>query len=127
MKHGDKIKIKGLKLMSRVGVPDEERAEAQELLVNVAIHPAASLQGLADDIEKTIDYDKVAREIRRVAGEGSRHLIETLAGDIAGVVLGFEGVAEARVEVRKFVLPDTEYVAVEVGRLVNISVPLNIP
>lgn len=114
MKHGDKIKIKGLKLMSRVGVPDGERAEAQELLVNVTIHPAASLQGLADDIERTIDYDKVAGEIRRVAGEGSRHLIETLAEDISGVVLGFAGVAEVGVEVRKFILPDTEYVAVEV-------------
>lgn len=114
MKHGDKITIQGLKLESRVGVPDEERANTQELLVNVTIYPAAPLQGLADDIGQTIDYDKVAREIRKVAGEGSRRLIETLAEDIAGVVLGFAGVAEVGVEVRKFILPDTEYVAVTV-------------
>lgn len=116
MKRGDKIEIKGLKLVSRVGVSDEERADAQELLVNVVIRPAMPLQGLADDIGQTVDYDQVAREIRRVAGEGSRRLIETLAEDIARAVLGFEGVAEVGVEVRKFILPDTEYVAVAVRR-----------
>ncbi len=119
MKHSDRVKIKGLQLESRVGVPDEERASPQRLLVNVTISPVSPLRGLADDLERTIDYDQVAREIRKVAGEGSRRLIETLAEDIAGVVLGFRGVAGVGVEVRKFILPDTEYVSVELGGMRN--------
>ena len=112
MNHRDKIDIRGLKIRSRVGVPDEEREEAQDLSVDLVIRPAESLQQLADDIDRTIDYDQVAQAIRRMAAEGERHLIETLAEEMAEVVLGFAGVEEVEVEVRKYVLPDTDYVAV---------------
>jgi len=116
MKHCDKIQIRGLRILAKVGVPDEERENAQELLVDLIIHPANSLQGLSDDIARTIDYDQVAKKIRSLAEEGSRHLIETLAEEIAGAVLEFEGVEGVEVEVKKYILPDTEYVSVKVCR-----------
>jgi FolB domain-containing protein len=116
MKHGDQIEIRGLRIQATVGVPDEERENAQELLVDLIIHPANSLQGLSDDITRTIDYEQVARKIRCLAGEGSRHLIETLAEEIAGAVLEFEGVDGVEVEVKKYILPDTDYVSVKVCR-----------
>ncbi len=113
MKHRDKIEIKGLRIQSRVGVPDEERANTQELQVDLLIHPAASLQALSDDIAKTIDYYEVSKQIHCVAQAGSRRLIETLAEDIAQATLDFEGVEQVEVEVKKYILPDTEYVSVK--------------
>lgn len=114
MKHCDNIEINGLRVLSRVGVPDEERKSAQELSLDLIIHPAAPLQGLADDIEKTIDYHKVVMEVQSIAETGSRRLIETLAEDVAGAVLGYEGVEEVEVKVKKYILPDTDFVAVTV-------------
>lgn len=114
MKHCDKIEISGLRILTQVGVPDEERESAQELSVDLIIHPVSKLQGLSDDIEKTIDYHKVAMHVQALAETGSRHLIETLAEDIAGAVLSFEGVEAVEVKVKKYILPNTDFVAVTV-------------
>jgi len=114
MKHRDKIEISGLRIRSRVGVTDEERESAQELVVDVIIRPLDSLRALSDDIARTIDYDKVATQIRCAAEQGSRRLIETLAEEIAEVVLEFAGVDAVEVEVKKYILPDTDYVSVRI-------------
>ena len=49
----DRIHIKGLRLVTRVGVPDEERALPQSVAVNVAITLDKSYKGLHDRIEDT--------------------------------------------------------------------------
>jgi len=116
MKHRDKIEIRGLWIQSRVGVLDEERAKTQKLSVDLIIYPIVPLQGLSDDITRTVDYDRVATAVRDAAEEGTRRLIETLAEDIAGVVLGFGGVEKVEVELKKYVLPNTDYVSVTVCR-----------
>ncbi len=116
MKHCDRIEISGLRISTHVGVPDDEREGVQELRVDLIIHPADSLQGLSDDITKTIDYHQVAMQIQSVAETGSRRLIETLAEDIAEAVLGFERVEAVEVKVKKFILPNTDFVSVSIKR-----------
>lgn len=116
MKHRDKIEIKGLRVMSRVGVPDEERENAQELSLDLIIYPASSLQGLSDDIENTIDYYQVAMQVQRVAESGQRRLIETLAEEVAQTALGFDGVEVVDVKIKKYILPNTEFVSVSIRR-----------
>ena len=56
--------------------------------------------------------------IRKMAAESPpRQLIETLAEDIATLVLAcFSVCAEVDVELRKYILPDTDYVAVRLTR-----------
>lgn len=112
MDDSDKITIKGLQILSRVGVPDDERAQAQDLSVDLVIYPQSALSGLQDEIERTIDYYQVSLAVHEVARAHERRLIETLAEDIALVVLGFDGVGKVEVEVKKYILPDTEYVSV---------------
>ncbi|MEM9237760.1 MAG: dihydroneopterin aldolase, partial [Verrucomicrobiota bacterium] len=73
------IRIKGLRIRTRIGVPDEERAGWQELAVDVEMVPEAAFAGMADDITSTVDYHAVCEAIGRLAETGSRHLIETLA------------------------------------------------
>ena len=110
----DRIRIRGLKLTTRVGVPDEERAAPQTVAVDVEIVPATPLSGLGDDIGKTVDYFEVAEALKRVAATGERKLIETLAEDLGRETLAFAGVAGVTVEVRKFILPETDWVSVTV-------------
>ncbi|MCB1230988.1 MAG: dihydroneopterin aldolase [Verrucomicrobiae bacterium] len=111
----DYIQVKGLKLSTRVGVPDEERATPQDIAVDVTIMPTTDLSGLNDDIERTIDYFQVAEALKRVAAEGERKLIETLAEDLAKATLEFERVEAVTVTIRKFILPETDWVSVTVS------------
>lgn len=115
MRAPDTIEIQGLKLVTRVGVPDEERANPQEVAVDVTLWPETGLRGLGDDIKRTIDYFEVAETMKRVAADGERKLIETLAEDLAQVALGFDRVEAVTVKIRKFILPETDWVAVTVS------------
>jgi len=112
----DNIHIKGLRLVTRVGVPDEERALPQSVAVNVTITLSKSFKGFDDRIEHTIDYYQVSLRLREVAATGERKLIETLAEDLAAAVIAFDGVCAVTLEVVKFILPDCESVSVLITR-----------
>ena len=112
----DEIEIRGLKVFSRIGVPEEERAKPQELLIDLRVFPRDGMGGLDDRIERTTDYAAVADEVRELCERGTRALIETLAEEIAALVLDRHESREVEVEVRKFILPDCDYVAVKLRR-----------
>ena len=107
----NEILIKGLKIRSVVGVSDEERQQEQELQVNLCIQPSSPFAYMNDDVMRTIDYGTVARRVRGLVAEGPRHLIETLAADIARLIVDEFHTVAVTVEVRKYVLPETDYVA----------------
>ena len=110
------IHVRGLEIETRIGVPDEERAEPQLLRVDLELAPATAFVGMADEVAATIDYHRVCNEVRNLAARGERKLIETLASEIADLVLKQFGAARVRVVIRKFILPETEWVGVECVR-----------
>ncbi len=112
----DRILIEGLRLRVRIGVPAHERATPQELRADIEIVPATEFGGLADEIGRTVDYHAVVTAVEVLAGERERRLLETLADEIAACVLEFQGVAEAAVTLRKFILPQVDAVGVSVRR-----------
>jgi len=112
----DSIEIRKLRVTANVGVPDEELASAQVLEISVVMLPLVPFEELADDIARTVDYHAVALEIQAIAGRKPRRLIETLASDIARMLLEAHPLRRVEVLVEKFILPDTECVAVRVVR-----------
>jgi phosphoglycolate phosphatase len=112
----ERIEIRRQRVPVRVGVPDEERAVEQEVEISVTMTPARRFAGAGDSLERTVDYFAVSERVRAVAREKERKLIETLADDIAAMVRAEFAVARVEVEVRKFILPDTECVAVRMAR-----------
>lgn len=112
----DEILIRGLEIWCRVGVPDAEIAEPQRLLVDVGIRPRVSFEALGDDIAATIDYDALCKKLASEAGARPRRLIETLAADLAAAAMSDHSALSVTVEVRKFVLAQTEFVAVRCTR-----------
>ena len=112
----DQIRIENLWVLARVGVPEEERAEAQRLALDVILFPARPLTGLGDDVSRTIDYFEVSERLKAVAGEGERRLIESLAEDLLEVILREFPVSAATVEVKKFILEEADAVAVRLTR-----------
>ena len=112
----DLIIIKRLAIEAFVGVPDEERQNPQRLEVDAVLTPLNSFDEIADDINRTVDYHAVIRRIARLAQAPPRRLIETLAQEIAATLIAEFPAQRAEVEVRKFILPETEYVAVRCAR-----------
>lgn len=112
----NQILIKGLAVEARVGVPDAERAQPQRLLIDAILEPRIPFAELGDAIDQTADYDLAAREIAAVAAARPRHLIETLAADLAAMLVEKFPLRSAEIEVRKFILPQAEYVAVRCRR-----------
>jgi len=112
----DAITIEELEVHYRVGVPDAERAHPQRLLLTVVMEADTAGAAAGDDLAKTIDYYAVSRRLRRWGDERSWKLIETVAADIAALVLSEFGARRVTVEVKKFILPETRYVAVRITR-----------
>ena len=112
----DTIHISELELSTHIGVPDEERVAPQRLTVSLVMEPVRDFSQLGDNIAKTVDYFAVSRAVQSLAGERPRQLIETLAEEIAALVLAGFAVRAVEVELRKFILPDTAFVAVRLRR-----------
>jgi dihydroneopterin aldolase len=108
----DFIIIKGLEISAHIGVSEDERRNSQRLLVDVVLTPLTAFSAVADDISNTVDYHAVARRVSSIAASRPRRLLETLAREIVDTLLAEFRTRSAEVEIRKFVLPGTEYVAV---------------
>ncbi|MEO5722210.1 MAG: dihydroneopterin aldolase [Chthoniobacterales bacterium] len=112
----DAIHLEALELLAHVGVPAEERVQAQRLTVSLTLWPRSGFGALEDRIEAAVDYAAVADAVRGFVAERRDKLIETLAEAIAAHLLAAFPIARIRVELRKFILPDVQHVAVIITR-----------
>lgn len=112
----DRILIDGLELSSCIGVPDEERATAQRLTANLVLEPIRDFTALGDALENTVDYFRVCAEVKALALARPRRLIETLAEDLAALLLTRFALRAVEIELRKYILSDAAFVAVKIRR-----------
>ena len=112
----DQIFIANLELQACIGVTLTEQAHKQRLTVSLAITPRHGFDSLGDDLEKTVNYSSVCKAVVALTAGPARQLIETLAREIADLVLTQFDCVAVEVELRKYVLPDTDYVAVHLSR-----------
>lgn len=112
----DLITIADLEVHYHVGVPDQERAQAQRLLLTVELAYDFTIAAVHDDLRGTIDYHAVAQRLLGL-GEGREwNLIESLAVEIADLILREFQPRAVAVEVKKFIIPQARYVSVHVER-----------
>lgn len=115
----DTILVKRLRVPTFIGVPDEERAEKQELRVSLELVPGNGFSGLGDEIGEAVNYYEVCERVKAVAMARPRKLIETLGEDLCGVILAEFLVVELVVEIEKRILPDTDWVGLRMARKNN--------
>ena len=111
----DEIHIEQLDVFTRIGVPEEERANPQRLTVSISFWPYQP-GDLADHIERTVNYSTVAEETKSFLRDQSVNLIETMADRLASHLLKSFPIQKVTIELRKFALQDAKYVSVTVTR-----------
>lgn len=112
----DIIEIKDLEASFHIGVPDEERAQPQKLLVTIKLFTDFKEAARTDDVRHTVDYDELTRSLIQWGQLRKWKLIETLASNIADWILDRYEIAGVEIEIKKFILPNTSHVGVKIMR-----------
>jgi dihydroneopterin aldolase len=117
----DEIHIEQLEVSTRIGVPEQERANPQKLTVSISFWPYQQTSDVADRIERTVNYSTVAEETKNFVRDQSVNLIETLAERLASHLLKSFPIQKVTIELRKFALQDAKYVSVTVTRSASVG------
>jgi FolB domain-containing protein len=112
----DKITIRELEVFYRVGVPEDERAQPQRLLITVEMKHDFTAAAAGDDLSRTIDYYQVVQRLLGLGEGRTWRLIETLSVEIANLAIAEFGAKAVTVEIRKFIVTQARWVAVTAKR-----------
>lgn len=112
----DRIHIEGIEVFAHIGVPEEERTKSQRLTFDLTLWPVRSHAELSDDIERAVNYAAVCDEAKSFVRKRRDKLIETLADALATHLLERFEIRKITIELRKYILPEVEFVSVSVTR-----------
>ena len=97
----DKVFIKDLMVRGVIGISERERAQPQDIVINVSLFTENTKGGKTDNIEDCVNYRTVAKTIIKHIQETARFTVEALAEDIASICLETKSVSKALVRVEK--------------------------
>lgn len=83
----DKIHIRDLKLHCIIGINENERTEKQDVIINVTLYADLKKAGNSDNINDSVDYKIMKKNIISMVEKSSFFLIEKLAMEIANLCL----------------------------------------
>lgn len=115
----DRVFIEGLDIEAIIGVHDWERTAAQPLVMDIGMSVDVSVPARSDAVDETVDYAAVAEAVGELAGKSRFQLIETLAEQVAAMILERFGskVTAVTVCIRKpQAIPNARCAAVEITR-----------
>ena len=112
----DKIIISDLEVFYRIGITEEERARPQRLLLSIEMSHDFKAAAARDNLAETIDYAAVSQSLLRFGNDSHWELIETLAADLAAMILDEFSPKQVTVQVKKFSIPQAGYVGVSLTR-----------
>ena len=110
------IKIKDLKVKAIIGFESWERKKKQTVVINIEYELKKTKAHITDNINDTINYRTLAKEIIRFTKSSKYLLIESLAYNILKIIKKDKRVKWAKVEVDKpGALRDSRSVGVEIS------------
>ena len=86
----DRIELRGLRVLARVGVLPVERQQDQPLEVDLDVVVDLAAAGASDDLADTVHYGVVCDTVQRAVGAGHVALLERLAELVAEAVLAVD-------------------------------------
>ncbi len=98
----DKIIIKDLEIFAYHGVFSEEKQKGQNFIVTAELFLDLRDAGMTDELDKTVNYAEVCQDIYNVMKEEKYNLIESVAENVAGVILlKYEQIKEIHIIISK--------------------------
>jgi len=115
-----RLAVRGIEFHGRHGVHPQEKEQGHLFVVDIEITGAFEQAVISDDLQQTVDYERLVALVRDVNTSRQFNLIESLAGALADALIeSFPRIAQARVCVSKLhpmLLPDVATTEAEVVR-----------
>ena len=117
---GDRIELRGLRVLGRCGVLPIEVEQDQPLELDLDLSVDLGPAGASDDLADTVDYGAVCAAVERTVSAGHVALLERLAAMVAEAVLAVDPrVSGVDIAVRKLRPPVPQQLATSGVRLVR--------
>lgn len=114
----DRIHIRDLLVRCILGIYPDERREKQDVIVNITLYADLRKACLSDDIDDTVDYKTIKKNVLHLVQQSEYFLVERLVECIAELALETAAVQRVDVSVDKpGALRFARSVAVEISRL----------
>jgi dihydroneopterin aldolase len=98
----DRIELRGLRVVGRIGVLDHEREQDQPLEIDLDLDVDLGAAGASDDLADTVDYGAVCTAVAATVAQGHVALLEHLAARVADAVLRLDDrIAAVDLTIRK--------------------------
>ncbi len=104
------IKIKNLKCETVIGVYELEKKAKQRLILNAEIDYNEGNSIKSDKIVDTLNYHEVIKQVKQFIEGNSYELLEKMVEEVGHLILSFDRVISARVEIDK---PDAPIEGIE--------------
>ena len=113
----DKILIRQLEVHAIIGIHDWEKQQAQPLFFDMDLSFDCRQAALSDDIKDALDYFEVCQQVTEFVAASSCELIETLAEQVAALVLKQFACNKIKLTLYKpEAIPNTQTVALRIVR-----------
>lgn len=97
----DKVFIHGLQVATVIGVYDWEQEAEQPLLLDIECATDTRAAAAADDIGLAVDYGSMAERVRQYVAASRVALLETLAEQLASMLLAEYAIARVQIRINK--------------------------
>jgi dihydroneopterin aldolase len=97
----DIIYLNDLRVEAVIGIYDWERRTRQRLILDIEIGVDIRAAAATDNIEDTLNYKAVAKRVIAFVSDSNFQLVETLAENVAGIILSEFNVPWCRLRLNK--------------------------
>jgi dihydroneopterin aldolase len=97
----DRLFLRGLEVECIIGFIDWERRVPQKVVIDLELPVDCARAAAQDSVQDTTDYKAIAKRVLAFVAASEFHLVETLAQQLAALLLGEFGLAWVRVTINK--------------------------
>jgi dihydroneopterin aldolase len=97
----DRVRLNDIVLFAHLGVTEAEREVGQRIHLDLELELDLGASSRSDALTDTVNYEAVYRRVVEVVERSRHRLLEALAGDLVGEILGSFPAEAVRVRVRK--------------------------
>ncbi|MGH2538237.1 MAG: dihydroneopterin aldolase [Candidatus Promineifilaceae bacterium] len=97
----DKIIVKDLLLRGIIGINPDERANRQDILINLVMYADTRPAAASDSINDAVNYRSITKRVISHVEASADFLVEKLANDLAALILAEFDVERVVVRVEK--------------------------